>query len=67
MALCTRAVSVNTAPRLLHCAQKTEAEVVVAIAGTIVVAICRPAVTCTVVPTTATINPVRAFHDHYPK
>jgi hypothetical protein len=42
------------------CAHQTEAEIVVAVVGHIVVAIRRPAILRGVVPTAAAIDPVRA-------
>jgi hypothetical protein len=47
-------------PPAKPCAHQTGAEIVVAIAGRIVVAIRRPAILRGVVPTAAAIDPVRA-------
>ena len=66
-ACCTHAQSVNGASPAQPCAQQAEAEVVVAIARRVVVAIRRTAVRGGVVPVAATIHPVRACFGCHPK
>ncbi len=48
------------------CAQKAKAQVVVAVAGVVPVAVRRPAVLGGVVPRAAAMNPVRACDGHVP-
>ena len=50
----------------MFCAQQAETEVIVAVAGVVVVAVRRPAVDGGVVPTAAPIHPVRASFGAHP-
>lgn len=58
--LCTGESSVNNSHLALFCTHQAEAEIVVAVAGRVVVAVGRPQVPRIVVPATATIHAVPA-------
>jgi len=64
---CTGTPSIDKALLAQQGTQKAKTEVVVAVAGLVVVAVRRSAVLGVVIPASTTIDPVGASHDHCPK